>query len=83
MECWAPVFPVLEEKSDTGDVFIHMDGKRNLLTSRFDYYPDANIIPFENEDMELPLKPGETEVSLHVCYGHTLRLQFHLHHEFC
>ncbi|XP_034389353.1 macrophage-stimulating protein receptor-like isoform X1 [Cyclopterus lumpus] len=67
MECWAPAFPeeMPEEKSDTGELFIHMDGKSNLWTSRFDYYPDAKIIPFENEDKELPLKPGETEVSLH------------------
>ncbi|XP_042363182.1 macrophage-stimulating protein receptor-like isoform X2 [Plectropomus leopardus] len=67
MECWAPAFPeeMPEEKSDSGEIFIHMDGKRNLYKRRLDYHPDAKIIPFENDDNELPLKPGETEVSLH------------------
>lgn len=71
MECWAPTFPeeMPEEKSDTGEIFIHMDGKRNLWKSRFDYHTNFKIIPFENEDNVLLLKPGETEVSLHVCYS--------------
>ncbi|XP_044072501.1 macrophage-stimulating protein receptor-like [Siniperca chuatsi] len=67
MECWAPAFPeeMPEDKSDTGDIFIHMDGKNNLWKRRFDYHPDVKIIPFENDDNVLLLKPGETEVSLH------------------
>lgn len=68
MECQAPAFPpdMLEEKSDTGRIFIHMDGKKNLWIRRFLYHPDAKVIPFENDDNVLHLKPGETEVSLHV-----------------
>ncbi|XP_068568289.1 LOW QUALITY PROTEIN: macrophage-stimulating protein receptor-like [Cebidichthys violaceus] len=67
MECWAPAFPeeMPEEKSDVGDILIHMDGKRNLWKRRFDYYPDAKTIPIENDNNEFILKPGETEVSLH------------------
>ncbi|XP_071350437.1 macrophage-stimulating protein receptor isoform X2 [Trachinotus anak] len=67
MECWAPAFQeeMPEEKSDTGEIFIHMDGRRDLWKRRFDYHPDAKVIPFENDDKELLLKPGETEVSLH------------------
>ncbi|XP_049431579.1 macrophage-stimulating protein receptor-like [Epinephelus fuscoguttatus] len=67
MECWAPALPeeMPEEKSDTGEIFIYVDGKRNLYKGRLDYHPDAKIIPFEIDDHELPLKPGETEVSLH------------------
>lgn len=69
MECSAPAFQeeMPEEKSDTGNISIHMDGKRDLYKSRFDYHPDAMVIPFESEDKELLLKPGDTEVSLHVC----------------
>ncbi|KAG7494482.1 macrophage-stimulating protein receptor-like isoform X1 [Solea senegalensis] len=63
MECWAPAFE--EEKYDRGEISIHIDGKNNLWKRRFDYYPDASVIPFENDDRKLLLKPGETEVSLH------------------
>nr|XP_040060403.1 macrophage-stimulating protein receptor-like isoform X1 [Gasterosteus aculeatus aculeatus] len=67
LECWAPTFPeeLPEEKSDTGSLSISMDGKRNLWKKHFEYHPNAQIIPFENDDNELLLKPGETEVSLH------------------
>lgn len=67
MECWTPAFPeeMPEEKSDRGEISIHMDGKNNLYKRLFDYHPDAKVIPFENDDNELPLKPGDTEVSLH------------------
>ncbi|XP_070694579.1 macrophage-stimulating protein receptor-like [Pempheris klunzingeri] len=67
LECRAPAFPeeMPEEKSDTGEIFIHMDGKRNLWRRRFDYHPAVKVIPFENDDNMLLLKPGETEVSLH------------------
>lgn len=73
MECWAPAFPeeMPEEKSDTGEIFIHMDGKRNLWKRRFNYHHAVKIIPFEYDDRVLLLKPGQTEVSLHVC-SHTL-----------
>lgn len=69
MECWTPAFPeeMADEKSDTGQIFIHMDGQSHIWESRFDYHPNVKIIPFENEDKLLVLKPGETEVSLHVC----------------
>ncbi|XP_051931785.1 macrophage-stimulating protein receptor [Hippocampus zosterae] len=65
--CQAPTFPfdVSEDRSDVGELFIHMDGKKNIWKERFDYHPDAKVIPFENEDNVLLLKPGETEVSLH------------------
>ncbi|KAG7244429.1 hypothetical protein INR49_031171 [Caranx melampygus] len=67
MECWTPAFQeeLPEEKSDMGEISIHMDGKRGLWRKRFDYHPDAKVIPFENDEHELLLKPGETEVSLH------------------
>lgn len=71
MECRAPAIPhdMLEEKYDTGEIFIHMDGKRNIWSRRFDYHPDAKVIPFESDDNVLLLKPGETEVSLHVRFS--------------
>ncbi|CAJ1050607.1 macrophage-stimulating protein receptor-like [Xyrichtys novacula] len=67
MVCWAPAFPeeMPEDKSETGEISIHMDGKRIFLRKRFDYHPNVKVIPFENDDHLLPLKPGETEVSLH------------------
>ncbi|KAG8007734.1 Hepatocyte growth factor receptor [Nibea albiflora] len=67
MECWTPAFPeeMPDEKTDTGEISIHMDGKNNLWKRRFDYHPDIKVIPFENDDRLLLLKPGETEVSLH------------------
>uniref|UniRef100_A0A3P8SVI1 Macrophage-stimulating protein receptor n=1 Tax=Amphiprion percula TaxID=161767 RepID=A0A3P8SVI1_AMPPE len=67
MECWAPAFPeeTPEEKSEPGVISIHIDGKNNLFKRRFDYHPDAKVIPFENDDNILLLKPGDTEVSLH------------------
>lgn len=70
MECWTPAFQeeLSEEKSDMGEISIHMDGKHGLWRRRFDYHPNAKVIPFENDENELLLKPGETEVSLHVCY---------------
>ncbi|XP_074501349.1 macrophage-stimulating protein receptor-like [Sebastes fasciatus] len=67
MECWAPAFPeeMPGEKSETGEISIHMDGKSNLWKGRFDYHHDVKIIPFENDAKEHRMKPGETEVSLH------------------
>uniref|UniRef100_A0A3Q1JWZ8 receptor protein-tyrosine kinase n=1 Tax=Anabas testudineus TaxID=64144 RepID=A0A3Q1JWZ8_ANATE len=67
MECLAPAFQeeMSEEKSDAGNISIHMDGKSDLWKRRFDYHPDAIVIPFESDDNELLLKPGDTEVSLH------------------
>ncbi|XP_074529741.1 macrophage-stimulating protein receptor-like [Halichoeres trimaculatus] len=67
MECWAPAFPeeMPEDKSDTGEIFIQMDGKSKIWKSPFYYHPDVQVIPFENEDKLLHLKPGDTEVSLH------------------
>ncbi|XP_060898987.1 macrophage-stimulating protein receptor-like [Labrus mixtus] len=67
MECWAPAFPkeMPEDKSDTGVIFIHMDGERQIWRSGFNYHPDIKVIPFEHDDNLLPLKPGDTEVSLH------------------
>lgn len=67
MECSAPVFPkdVLQQKSDSGILSVHMDGKTNLWSGQFDYHPNAKVIPFETDDHVLQLKPGDTEVSLH------------------
>ncbi|KAM9859691.1 macrophage-stimulating protein receptor-like isoform 2-T2 [Aulostomus maculatus] len=67
MECQAPVVPydISEEKLGTGEVSIHMDGKRELFRGQFVYHPDATVIPFESDDNVLRLKPGETEVALH------------------
>lgn len=67
MECWAPAFTeeMPEEKSSSGDIYIHMDGKERIWKSRFDYHPDVKIIPFEHDGNLLPLRPGDTEVSLH------------------
>ncbi|XP_019957234.2 macrophage-stimulating protein receptor-like isoform X1 [Paralichthys olivaceus] len=65
MECWAPAFGEEIAESDTGEIFIHMDGKNNLWKRRFKYHPDADVIPFENDERKLLLKLGETEVSLH------------------
>ncbi|XP_008284398.1 macrophage-stimulating protein receptor-like isoform X2 [Stegastes partitus] len=67
MECWAPAFPeeMPEDRSEPGVISIHVDGKNNLFKRRFDYYPDAKVIPFETDDNVLLLKPGEDEVSLH------------------
>lgn len=69
MECWTPAFPeeMPDEKTDTGEISIYMDGKNNLWKRPFHYHPDIKVIPFENDDRLLLLKPGETEVSLHVC----------------
>ncbi|XP_019118524.2 macrophage-stimulating protein receptor isoform X4 [Larimichthys crocea] len=67
MECWTPAFPeeMPDEKTDTGEISIYMDGKNNLWKRAFHYHPDIKVIPFENDDRLLLLKPGETEVSLH------------------
>lgn len=67
MECSAPAFleEMPEEKPETGEILIHMDGERNLWKGRFDYHRQVKVIPFENDDNVLFLKPGETEVSLH------------------
>ncbi|XP_059185829.1 macrophage-stimulating protein receptor-like isoform X2 [Centropristis striata] len=65
MECSAPAFPEeLPVDRRVGKMFIHMDGKR-FSNGTFIYHPDAKIFPFESENQELLLKPGETEVSLH------------------
>lgn len=69
MECWTPGFPEEKvlEKFDTGNIALHLDGKSQSWEETFYYYPDADVIPFENDEKVLLLKPGETEVSLHVC----------------
>lgn len=72
MECWAPAFPqeMLEDKSDTGEIFIQMDGKSEIWRGHFNYHSSVQVIPFENDDKLLHLKSGDTEVSLHVCNTH-------------
>uniref|UniRef100_A0A667WYS1 receptor protein-tyrosine kinase n=1 Tax=Myripristis murdjan TaxID=586833 RepID=A0A667WYS1_9TELE len=67
MECMAPAFPadISEEKSDTGQISIEMDGTLMLWRGRLDYHPDAKAIPFENDGNVLELSPGQNEVSLH------------------
>lgn len=66
MECWAPALPkeMPKDKPDTGEIFIHMDGKSDIWKRDFIYHPNATVFPFETDKL-LPLKPGETEVSLH------------------
>lgn len=68
MECWAPAFTeeMPDDKSDTGEIFIHMDEKTNLWHSRFAYHANVKVFSFENENNILLLKSGENEVSLHV-----------------
>lgn len=79
MECRAPVLPedrlLSEEKF--GQIFFDLDGAKRLWNKHFDYHPNAAPIPFENEEHILYLKPGETEVSLHVG-SHTLTLDMSL-----
>ncbi|XP_020789740.2 macrophage-stimulating protein receptor isoform X2 [Boleophthalmus pectinirostris] len=67
MECRAPAFPeeLVQEKSNSGHLSIHMDGKNELWSGPFDYHPDAKVIPFEYDDHVLKLRPDDTEVSLH------------------
>uniref|UniRef100_A0A669E4U6 receptor protein-tyrosine kinase n=1 Tax=Oreochromis niloticus TaxID=8128 RepID=A0A669E4U6_ORENI len=67
MECWAPAFPerIPDTIFKTGALSIHIDGKNDVWKRNFSYYPNAQVIPFENDDSILLLKPGETEVSLH------------------
>lgn len=67
MECRAPALSngTTEEKPDAGEIFIHVNEKSNLWSGRFDYQPTVKVIPFENEENWLWLKPGENEVSLH------------------
>lgn len=69
MECRAPALSngTTEGKPDAGEIFIHVDEKSNLWHGRFDYQPTVKVISFESEDNLLWLKPGENEVSLHVC----------------
>lgn len=72
MECWAPVFPgEMSEEKETGQIFIHMEDQRKVWNSPFEYHGNIKVFPFENDDKILLLKPGENEVSLHVC-EHTL-----------
>ncbi|CAL8337301.1 unnamed protein product [Lota lota] len=67
MECLAPVLPGdnSEEKTESGVISFDMDGARQLWNKRFDYHPNANPIPFENEEHVLHLNPGDDEVSMH------------------
>lgn len=78
MECWVPAFPeqIPDTIFKTGVLSIHIDGENDAWKSNFSYYPNAQVIPFENDDSILLLKPGEDEVSLHVC-SHT-HVQFFL-----
>lgn len=67
MECWVPAFPeqIPDTIFKTGALSIHIDGENDVWKSNFSYYPNAQVIPFENDDSILLLKPGEDEVSLH------------------
>lgn len=68
MECWAPALPEeMPDEKETGQISIHMEDQRKVWSSRFEYHGNVKVIPFENEDRILLLKPGENEVSLHVC----------------
>lgn len=65
MECWAPAIPV-DVPEDTGAISLQSDGRTCFSNERFVYHPDAQVIPFENDDSVLHLKPEDPEVSLHV-----------------
>uniref|UniRef100_A0A3Q3PZZ5 Macrophage-stimulating protein receptor n=1 Tax=Monopterus albus TaxID=43700 RepID=A0A3Q3PZZ5_MONAL len=75
MECWAPAFQeeMPEDHPGMGRIVIHIDGKHDLWTKRFDYHPDATVIPFEYDDNVLVLKRGDTNVSLHHNKLNTVR----------
>lgn len=76
MECWAPAHPEeMSDKKETGQISINMEDQRRVWNSQFEYHSNVKVIPFENEDRILLLKPGENEVSLHVCY-HALHHHF-------
>lgn len=64
MECRAPTFPEDLMESVSGTLTVQMDG-HNIWSDRFNYHPDADVIPFETDGHVLQLKPEETEVSLH------------------
>lgn len=66
MECWAPAIPADVPEEDTGAISLQLDGQTYLLNERFVYHPDAKVIPFDNDDNILHLKPEDTKVSLHV-----------------
>lgn len=67
-ECWAPAFPreMLDEK-EMGQIFIYVEDQRQVWNSPFEYHCNVEVIDFENEEKILLLRPGENEVSLHVC----------------
>lgn len=68
MECWAPVFPEeMPDEKETGQIFIHMEDQRKVWNSSFEYHGNIKIFSFDDEDKILLLRPGENEVSLHVC----------------
>uniref|UniRef100_A0A3P9LIM9 Macrophage-stimulating protein receptor n=1 Tax=Oryzias latipes TaxID=8090 RepID=A0A3P9LIM9_ORYLA len=89
MECWTPGFPEEKvlEKFDTGNIALHLDGKSKSWEETFYYYPDADVIPFENDEKVLLLKPGETEVSLHHnklnSVYHCMKINMSIGEEFC
>ncbi|XP_024126636.1 macrophage-stimulating protein receptor isoform X1 [Oryzias melastigma] len=89
MECRTPRFPEekVVEKFDTGKIAFHLDGKSQPWRETFYYYPDADVIPFENEEKVLLLKPGETEVSLHHnklnSVYHCMKINMSIGEEFC
>lgn len=68
MECWAPAFSEeMPDEKESGQIFIHMEDQRKVWNSPFEYHSNYEVLPFENEDKILLLRPGENEVSLHVC----------------
>lgn len=61
---------MLDEK-EMGQIFIYVEDQRQVWKSQFEYHCNVQVIHFENEEKILLLRPGENEVSLHVC-KHTL-----------
>lgn len=57
---------MLDEKG-TGQIFIYMEDQRKVWNSPFEYHCNIEVIDIENEEKILLLRPGENEVSLHVC----------------
>ncbi|XP_058856153.1 macrophage-stimulating protein receptor-like [Acipenser ruthenus] len=64
MVCSTPPLTIMEDP-EPGDLTFTMDGTQGLQKFPFFYCPDAEVIPFEQEDNVLRLQPGQDEVDLH------------------
>ncbi|MGH0173693.1 UNVERIFIED_CONTAM: hypothetical protein FKN15_066413 [Acipenser sinensis] len=64
MVCSTPPLTIMEDP-EPGDLTFTMDRTQGLQKFPFFYSPDAEVIPFEQEDNVLRLQPGQDEVDLH------------------